>query len=455
MLWHRRNLANFSLLFIGASSAASSSQRGGGSNHPRGGGLSSPVRELGPSLAASVAGGTVIAARSPRPRRRRRRGRGRRRQAEIGEAASPVESGVDCDDDVDDDEDDGECLVVLFRSPVAAAGRGGRAGNLTVSSVFGDGAGGDGRRPDRRDDDPRRRHRGLSFLPEGPVHFPFPTGGGGGSGNLRVLHAPSGLLVAATGFAPDADHLLGVAAGRVLSRMSVYDSPSSRGGVGGGGGGGGKKSVDPHRLVREDLSATMIDAAMSDGGRPLGLQLLVVGTSALSSPRRRRTTAAEDGIPSLEVYTVDPSGGWRSCAGSGTAVGRGAEGVRSSLRRRVEETRDSKAGGVGSSSGPTEDAAPLRGWRGALDKAMMASVIALDRDDGSPGGDDNDADERGGGGGARANYRAVVVFGPPPAGARDGIGAGGSRCATVGPAITEECYERCRRRLADRKKLAG
>ena len=86
-------------------------------------------------------------------------------------------------------------------------------------------------------------------------------------------------------------------------------------------------------------------------------------------------------------------------------------------------------------------------------RAMMASVVALDdRDDGGgTGDDDNDAPR---GGGARANHGAVVVFGAPPAGgARDPIGA--SRCATVGPAITEECYDRCRRRLADRKKLAG
>jgi hypothetical protein len=392
---------------------------------------------------------------------------------------------VDCDDDYDDDDDE-ECLVVLFRSPIASesgasAGRGGggNAGNLTVSSVFGDGnAGDDGRhRPDKRDDDDprwrrrrsddddirRRRHyRGLSFLPDGPVHLPLPSGGGGVC-NLRVLHAPSGLLVAATGFAPDADHVLGVAAGRVLSRISVFDAACA----------GGGKSVDPHRLVREDLSAMMIDAAMSDGGRPLGLQLLVVGTSALSSSSRRRrttttttTTEEEDELLSLELYTVDPSGGWRSCAGSGTAVGRGAEGVRSSLlRRRRRRRREGEktmrdlegAGGGGSSSGATsnDDAPPLRGWRGALDRAMMASVVAFDdRDDGgSPGDDDEDA-RGGGGGGARANHGAVVVFGAPLAGgARDAIGA--SRCATVGPAITEECYDRCRRRLADRKKLAG
>ncbi len=336
-----------------------------------------------------------------------------------------------------DDDDDEECLVILFRTPVAsesgaAARQTRRAGNLTVSSVFGGGAG-DGHRPDTRCRNDR--HRGLSFLPDGPVNFPFLPSSG--SSNLRVLHAPSGLLVAAAGFAPDADHVLNVAAGRVLSRISVFDAPpppSSRGG----------KSVDPHRLVREDLSSMMIDAAMSDGGRPLGVQLLVAGLSS-----RRRTTAADDddddGRFSLEVYTVDPSGGWRSCVGSGTAVGRGAGGVRSSLRR---ETRDSVAGG-GSSLGPT-DGAPPRGWMGALDRAMTASMIALDRDCGPSG----DGDARGGGAGADygdgANYGAALIFGAPP-GPRSEVGA--SRCATVSSAIIEECYNRCRRRLIDRKKL--
>jgi hypothetical protein len=101
-------------------------------------------------------------------------------------------------------------------------------------------------------------------------------------------------------------------------------------------------------------------------------------------------------------------------------VGRGAEGVRSSILRRRgggEKTmRDlEEAGGGGSSSGSTsndDDAPPLRGWRGTLDRAMMPSVVALDeRDDGGgTGGDDEDAR----GGGARANHGAVVVFGAPP-----------------------------------------
>ena len=67
---------------------------------------------------------------------------------------------------------------------------------------------------------------------------------------------------------------------RVRLRRSAVDGGGARftvvGGRGDdGGGGGGSKSIDPHRLVREDLSAMMIYAAMSDGGRPLGLQLLV------------------------------------------------------------------------------------------------------------------------------------------------------------------------------------
>jgi len=83
---------------------------------------------------------------------------------------------------------------------------------------------------------------------------------------------------------------------------------------------------------------------------------------------------------------------------------------------------------------------------------MMASVIALDNRDDGGGTGDNDDDARGGG--ARANHGAVVVFGATPTGgARDPIIA--SRCATIGLAITEECYDRCRRRLTDRKKLAG
>lgn len=344
----------------------------------------SPVSDLGPSLAASVAGGTIIACRSPLRPFLSKNGREK--------SSANVEM-----DNLDDD----DCLVVLFRSPIvdgpdAGAKQRRDAGNLTVSSVFGNQDDGEDCANVNHELDQNNQHNGLSFLSNGPVNFPFLPSSS--SNNLRILHSPSGLLVAATGFSPDADHILSVAAGRVFSRISIYDTPYSSSLS-------SSKSVDPHRLVREDLSSMMIDAAMSEGGRPFGVQLLVVGQSALS---RRR---ANNGCP-LEIYTIDPSGGWRNCVTSGTAVGRGAERVRMSLIRESESTR------------------VPRGWRGALEIAMTAAIDALEN---HLDLDDNDIDTPS----ARAKFGAIVVFGG--AGRR---GSETSRCAVVDTIITTRCYQK-------------
>ncbi|KAL7527582.1 hypothetical protein ACHAWF_002233 [Thalassiosira exigua] len=389
------------LLFAGPASPSSpsgpSSRRGGG-----GAASSSPVRELGPSLAASVAGGTVVAARSP-PR--------------------PPSSFENNGEALGDEEDD-ECLVVLFRSPVASGSS--DAGNLTVASVFGRPAPeGDG--AERGDEGGVRRHPRLCFLSDGPVDLPFLPGGTGHG--LRVLHAPAGLLVAATGFAPDADHVLHVAAGRVLSRISLFDAPSTSSSAVG-------KSVDPHRLVREDLAAMMMDEAMSEGGRPYGVQLLVVGQSALSGRNGRS-------FP-LEIYTIDPSGGWRSCVGRGAAVGRGAERVRSALSSPALLGPSQESETV--KGNPSEWENVKYGWRGALERAMTATIDALEQEADSYEEDGCGEPTRD----PRAKYGAVVVFGAP------GLNSGqvrSSRCATIESAIVDKCYERCYRK--DRKiKLA-
>ncbi len=375
-----------------ASQQGPNSRRGGNN-----GNLLSPIRELGPSLAASVAGGTIIAARST-PRR----------------PSLPSSNNEEANDD--------ECLVVLFRSPIVGGSGSsnkqlGDVGNLTVSSVYGS---------SKVDDDNDQqqqtytndRYHGLTFLPNGPVNFPSLHGSSSGSNNnnLRILHAPSGLLLAATGFAPDATHMLNVAAGRILSRISVFDAPSSPTAAFGSSG----KSVDPHRLVRDDLSSMMIDAAMSDGGRPLGVQLLVIGQTALT------TKQAKDNAPSLELYTIDPSGGWRSCIGKGTSVGRGAERVCSSL---FSSTMHASSNDTPSS------------WRDTLDTAMMAAIDALEHDQESHNDDDDQSL-------ARANYSAIVIFGCSNK-LRGQIST--SRCALVNSAIIEECYKRCRARI---QKLA-
>jgi 20S proteasome alpha/beta subunit len=365
----------------------------------------SPVSELGPSLAASVAGGTIIAARSPRSLHSKQH----------GDAVSTTKVEVN---NVEDD----ECLVILFRSPVAV-GSGEKqldGNNLTISSVFGIHADDDDSVDNEQQQVQSNRYHGLSFLSNGPVNFPFLPSSS--SNNVRILHAPSGLLMAATGFAPDADYILNVAAGRIFSRISIYDTPSSLSKS-------STKSVDPHRLVREDLAPMMMDATMSGGGRPFGVQLLVVGQSTLSRQ-------SSNDCP-LEIYTIDPSGGWRSCIGSGTAVGRGAEKVRVLLREshRLEIDEDT-------SVGPNNT--PL-GWRGALDIAMMAAIEAMEQDENS----DDDSDPQGRR--SRANFGAIVVF--------SGTGqlrsqVSHSRCALVNSIVTMKSYDRCHQRLTEKQTSA-
>lgn len=369
----------------------------------------SPVSELGPSLAASVAGGTIIATRSPPPPHSS--------QSKLHGDATSLTT-VEINKNIYDE----ECLVVLFRSPVvggAGAKQRSGDGNLTISTVFRNQTNSDNRDEAANDQkNHNNSYSGLSFLSNGPVNFPFLPSSS--SNNVRILHAPSGLLVAATGFAPDADYILNLAAGRIFSRISVYDTPSfsSKSST---------KSVDPHRLVREDISPLMMDATMSDGGRPFGVQLLVVGQSSQRN---------SNDCP-LEIYTIDPSGGWRSCIGSGTAVGRGAERVRVLLRESQGFERDE------THVEPTDEP---QGWRGALDKAMMAAVEALEQDENSDINSDPQCRSR-----SRANFGAIVVFhgtGKP----RNSDSQ--SRCAIVNSIITMESYDRCRKRLMEKQMLA-
>lgn len=393
MIWYHFLVCS---LIVGSAVSSQQGRRNGN------GATFSPVRELGPSLAASVAGGTIIAARSPLRPSLPRNGDG---------AISPTDGEVDDNDD--------ECIVVLFRSPMSESESGSSTkhkisdvGNLTVSSVFGHQAD-DGSNCINSNDQQNNYYSGLSFLPNGPVNFPFlPTSS---SNNIRILHAPSGLLVAATGFAPDADHILNVAAGRVFSRISVFDAPSPTSST-------SSKSVCPHRLVREDLSSMMIDSALSEGGRPLGLQLLVVGQTSLSQRRARNDCP-------LEIYTIDPSGGYRSCVGKGTVVGRGAERVRSSLLPSTTQKS-----GIDTDTTPLASINVPHGWRGALDRAMMAAVDALEQDVDSNNYVDAQRKD------SMAKYGAVVIFANSQ---RLKSQVSTSRCASVSSNVIEECYNRC------------
>ncbi|KAL7516762.1 hypothetical protein ACHAWX_001744 [Stephanocyclus meneghinianus] len=363
----------------------------------------SPVSELGPSLAASIAGGTVIAVRSPRKSSFRRNGA----------------------DDVCPEDDD--CIVLLVRSPDVSsrslgvaqkAFQDAGASNLTVASVYGS-LSGNSQRISRDNDNQslaeisiapsstERERDELRPLFNGPVRHPFLQSSS--NNNLRILHAPSGLLVAATGFKPDIDHLMHVAAGKVLARTAIYDATLGSSGRSG-------KSIDPHRLVREDLSSIIMEEALaSDGARPFGVQLLVIGQSTQANH--------------LEIYTIDPSGGWRSHVGWGTAVGRGADRVRDSFSKRRSDKLDTREG------------AESPGWKSALDRAIMAAVRAFESDGENVLHSDIDSKSR--------LYGAVVIFCPGSGANEKGLSyyRRYTRCAAVHPDIVEISYTRCLQQL--------
>lgn len=344
----------------------------------------SPIKELAPSLAASVAGGTVIAVRSSLP-----------------------SNGANKKSDLlsnDAYEEDDDCVVILFRSPDVSRRRitsvdEDCARNLTIASVYGSVS------IDIEDDyttNLQNHPDQLCPLFRGQLIHPYLSF----NNNACILHAPSGLLLAATGFQPDISHLLHIATGRILSRTSIYDTG---------------KSLDPHKLVREDLSSILIDAASSDGGRPMGVQCLVIGQSFIKKD-------------TLEVYTIDPSGGWRSHVGWGAVVGRGAEKVRKSLMTLKSSNNDSNES--------------KRGWRLALDRAMAAAVCAFEVNEDTPSSSANENMSH--------LYKAIVIFGSSRNKRQQLalLAASNSKCAAIYPLIVQDSYKRCLGSLVSKEMAA-
>lgn len=111
-------------------------------------------------------------------------------------------------------------------------------------------------------------------------------------------------VCAMTGFAADVQHLTRATLRQVESHQTLYSQAMS---------------VD--RIVKA-LSFTMQRAALEEGGRPFGVQALIVGL---------------DKKDKMLLYTVDPTGGWQHYGGGATAIGRGAEEVRTQLYKAKKD----------------------------------------------------------------------------------------------------------------------
>lgn len=319
------------LLLVSISTAGGQSFR----NANGGEGPFAVSRRLAPSLAASVAGSTIIAARS--------------------HASQANKSSGD------------DCIILLFRHPYHED----EARNLTAKTILSDTG-------DTSSDDE------LTFVGNNPPPSCF-----GGHGNLRIIHSQSGLVLAAVGFAPDVDHILSVAAGRVLAKISLFDAPLTTSGLSTAA---GSKSIDPHRLVREEVSSMLVDAASMEGGRPFGTQIYVIGQT--TSPRR-----LAEGDSTLEMFTLDPSGTWKSCEGPLYSIGRGSERV-------IRYQASSNAGG----------------WKGTLERSLRHAANAFEHEKK---------------GEKTSGFEAMVIFGTVPT-------YSNSRCAMVHPEVINSIHQRIR-----------
>ena len=125
-----------------------------------------------------------------------------------------------------------------------------------------------------------------------------------------VQFAPSWLsfsnsLCSMTGLASDVEHL-----GRILQRQAdnhfnIYLKP-----------------LTTHAMTQR-LSRILQQAAQMKGGRPFGVQTLLVGGDDIDNRR-------------LCLYTIDPSGSWQSWGGA-TVIGKYAKQVRQELAKKRKE----------------------------------------------------------------------------------------------------------------------
>ena len=115
-----------------------------------------------------------------------------------------------------------------------------------------------------------------------------------------------------TGLASDVDHISRVVQQGIHTHRIVYDATSF---------------PCPVSQLVTSMAGTVRDAAKWKGGRPYGLQALLVGSNNNNRQNMNK----------MRVYTVDPSGAWRSWGSGCTAIGRNAEGVRQTLYDELQK----------------------------------------------------------------------------------------------------------------------
>jgi 20S proteasome alpha/beta subunit len=164
---------------------------------------------------------------------------------------------------------------------------------------------------------------GLDVVPVAAQHS--------SSADVRVQFGPSWLafeksLCAMTGLASDVEHLCRVMQRQVDGHFNVYQKPPTT------------------HVMQHTISRLLQQTTSSQGGRPFGAQILLLGCDGITNTAADKHPSAAAGGDGVCFYTIDPSGSWQSWGGRGTAIGKFAPQVRTQLSKLVvKSTRDSSS----------------------------------------------------------------------------------------------------------------
>ena len=196
--------------------------------------------------------------------------------------------------------EDNNCIVVVSRCPTHVS-----QSNLTLSSILNSAT--------KMNNTSSSNENETNVT--GPVLSKVPGGFMNHNGMLYTIQGNA--VMAATGLASDCKHLIRCAMMDVSRYEYIYGSRT--------------KSIPFVKAIIVDGLVNRISrAAFSAGGRPFGVQFLSVTNS-----RRNR-----ENRPSLEIYTIDPSGALRQWDDKAVAIGRFSQIILQNLYKKMKSKKD-------------------------------------------------------------------------------------------------------------------
>jgi len=192
------------------------------------------------------------------------------------------------------------------------------------------------------------------------------------------------VICSMTGLASDIDHVSRVVQQGIHTDQIIYDGEPSTITTAASAAAAARGSILQHV---QSFATVVRDAARWKGGRPYGIQALVMSTTGVigngrggndgGDDKQKRTTTTTT-TTTTRVYSIDPSGAWRSWTSGACAIGRNAEQIREQLVQELVQFQSSTTTTSSSSSGTENNKClhPQQALQVALKALLRATQTA-------------------------------------------------------------------------------